>query len=934
MSRRVVRLLLTALLAVAAAAVALEPHGAVEGRVVDGDRRAVSGARVSLVEAGDGGARWTTETDDDGRFELRAVWPGRYRLEVDAPGHQWIELHDLVVEPGRTAALSILTHATGADEIVLLTGSPTVDATSHRLEPPASPVGPAPPPGQWWWLPLPATFPDASDGAGSDDVSFFGAPSTERARSLAGGPAQPAVRDLAEPVLPGSPDRTAVLAGLPSAAVGALGGGVVTVTPRGGARHGSLTVEHLDDAFSGAGARTPFGRAGWRGPASVSTLGLVLGGWLLDGRAWGFGALEGALDRERRLARPGGGSAATEDLVTSRRLDWLASIDWRAGVRHRLHLASSGRLETTDGGLSTVDRLPASAGGATDTRFDADLRAFSATASWLGMPSDRLLLDVRLGLARTDADFEPASDLPTVVDATSDGRLSGGVGHGVAVGGAGFPDHRDSHRSAVVRLGVSADYHRDHRLEAALEVRTRKTDRRLAPAAAARTRCLGPFGWTAACDPGTDGVAVDWVAGTRVLAYDDQLWIVDPPEGSVGGRGEEWTVELVDRWRPAADWSVSLGLRAGRWSVRSDGSAATAAGRELRFGVADTLGGFVGWAWDFEGRGRSRLYGQLGRSRRPLSLDPDAGLLVRADPTVVRTDGLGGVLEVIGTPAIAVDPALEPGRLDEAVLGVEYEVLAGLLVGAAGVVRRLEGSPSAVALDGGRSWWLTGDGGAVAADPVTGAALDRPLELTAPCRDLQAAVLYGHRRWAGGWQLGVWLAWSRLEGAVEGDRLPGLRRLDDPWLESPLTPAAGDVDGPLANDRRWQGRVTGAARLGRGLSLSGAVWAATGAPASRVGALSPPLGLDQRSVGGRGDAGRTPTLWRVDARLGWAVPGPGPAELWLEARNLLDAQTAVAADPRWTLDPPGAGPRVEPRWGEPVIRQPPRTVAVGARWSW
>ncbi len=930
MSPRPVRLLLAALLAGAAAGGALEPHGAVQGRVVDGDRRPVGGARVSLVGAGDVGGRRTTEADDDGRFELRGVWPGRYRLEVDTPGHQWVELRDLVVEPGGTAVLSILTRVTDADEIVLLTGSPTVDAVSHRLE---SPAGSESLPGRRWWLPLPATSPDASDGAGPDDVSFLGAPSAEVSRSLAGGPVPPLVRDLAEPVPPGSPSRTATLAGLPSAAVGALGGGVVAVTPRGGEGRGSLALEHLDDAFSGSGGRAPFGRAGWRGPASASSLGLVLGGRLVGGRAWGFAALEGARDRERRLARPGGGPAATEDLVTRRRLDWLASLDWQAGVRYRLHLASSGRLATTDGALSTVDRLPASVGVASDTAFDADLRAFSATASWLGMPADRLLLDVRLGLARTEAEFEPASDLPTVVDATSDGRLSGGVGHGVAVGGAGFPDHRDSHRSTVVRLGVAADVHRDHRLDAALELRTRRTERRLATTTGIGARCLGPSGWDAACSPGT-GVVVDWAAGTRVLAYDDERWIVDPPEGSVGGRGEDWTLELVDRWRPAASWTVSVGLRAGRWSLRSDGSAATAAGRELRFGVADTLGGFVGWAWDFEGRGRSRLYGQLGRSRRPLSLDPDAGLLVRADPTVVRTDELWNVAEVIGPPVVVVDPALEPGRLDEAVLGLEYEVLAGLLVGTAGVVRRLEGSPTAVTLDGGRSWWLTGDGGAVASDPVTGAALDRPTGLAAPRRDLEAVMMYGHRRWSGGWELGVWLAWSRLEGSVEGDRLPGLRRLDDPWLRSPLSPAAGDVDGPLANDRRWQGRIVGAARLGRGFTLSGAVSAATGAPTSRVGAVGPPLGLDQRVIGGRGEAGRTPTLWRVDVQLGWEVPALGLAELWLEARNLLDAQTAVSADPRWTLDLPGSGGRVEPRWGEPAIRQPPRTVSVGARWSW
>lgn len=925
------RWLVGALLAVTSTAAGWAPTGAVAGRVGDDDGRPLGGARLTLT--GNAGAR-THVSAPDGGFRFDGVWPGSYRLEVDLPGYQWLEVRDLEVATGRSVELVLAVRATSADESVLLTGASLVDPTAVDLAIPL-PADSRLPGDEAWRRAVPSA-PDASDGAAAGTEAWLGAPAAAVATTLDGGPTAPAVRDLPPPGVPGETPRTLVWGGLTAAGIDSFGGAVWAVIPATVASHGALAVDWLDADLAAAAQPDPGARAGWRGPEQRARATATAAG-AIDDQLAGFGFVDVSDGSERWRARPAGGEVTTDDLVGTRALDWALALDWHPRPRHRLWATASGRSDRLRDALSTVDRTGAVGGVATDTRFDADRWTAALQLQWLSVLSDRAIIGGRVNGGRSVARFEPHDSRPSFVDVTSDGRW-GGAG-GVVLGGAGFAAHHDRPELRGAALELAVDGPGGHRLQLAGNTTWERFERTWSGATAA-SRCapLAPA-IAAAADCGVpggeDGIALAWGAGTRVLLGDDGRWIVAPTtSGAVSGGARGWTLELSDHWQARAPLTVAAGLRGGGW--RGDGGGAS-----VRWDARDTLGGWLGFAWDFEGRGRSRLYGQLGRSARPLAIDPDAGMLLRGDWTAYRVaggggttvDALGTVTEVVRSQPLVVDPGLVPGHMDDAVLGVEYEVLAGVVVGAAGLRRRLADEVAAVTLDGGRSWLLTNAGRSVRHDPATGASLAAPVPLADGRHDLDAVVVYGRRRWASGWQLDTWLAWSHLAGNDDGGTLPGLRRFDQPVLANPFTPAAAASAGPLANDRRWRGHLAAAVGLGRGVVASAVLELASGAPRSRTGAGGDLLGLDQRLIGARGDGGRTPTLARLDGRLGWAVARLPALELALEVSNLLDHQTAVAADPRATvLGPDAAGTETEDRWGEPLIRLPPRTVSVAARW--
>ena len=923
--------LAVALVGLAASAAGLEPLGAVAGRLHDPAGEPLGGARIALVGAA--GTR-TTSTAADGGFRFDGVWPAGYRLEVDLAGYQWLEVRAVEVAPGRTATLELEVRATSADESVLLTGSPLVDATADDLA--FTPRGGRRLPGDEPWRRAVPGAADARDGAAPGDVAWLGACRAEVGTTLDGGPTAPAVRDLPPPALPDELPRTLLWGGLPAAGVERLGGAAWAVTPTGGPVHGAVEADWLDAALAAAARPDPVGRAGWRGPERRLRLAASAAGALGDA-VDGFGWLQLSDAAERLRARPGGGATVSDDLVRHRALDWAVALDWRLRPRHRLRATASGRSDRLLDALSTVDRIGEVGGAASDTGFDAERWAAAVQLAWLSLPSRRTVVDGRLSAAGSAARFEPHDSRPAFVDLTGDGRW-GGAG-GTVLGGAGFAAHRDRPTLLDADLAFELAVAGGHRVELAGSLRRERFERRFTAVPAA-TRCAPlATGSATAADcvtaGGEAGVGISWGAGTRVLLADDGRWVVAPDTtAAVEARGDGFQLELADRWQGRAPVTVSAGLRAGGWSGRSGGA-------EVRWDAADTAGGWLGVAWDFEGRGRSRLYAQLGRVARPLTLDPDAGLLVggawsaaHLPGTPAAVDDLDAVGEVVRSQPIAVDPGLTPEHLDEAVLGVEYEVLAGVVAGAAAIRRRLADQVAAVTLDGGRSWLLTNAGARLQRDPADGSTATEPVELATGRRDLDAVVVYGRRRWSGSWQADLWLAWSELAGTADVGTLPGWRRLDPAILAHPYSPAADATAGPLADDRRWQAHLAAAAAVGPGLVVSGVLDVATGAPRGRTGAGGDLLGPDQRLVGRRGGAGRTPALVRLDGRLGWPVPRWPALELALEVCNLLDRQTTVAADPRFTVHGPGAdaATRTEDRWGEPLIRLPPRTVTLTARW--
>ncbi len=110
--------------------------GAISGRVTD----QLTGEPVPSVRVGVFGTNFTTQTDADGRYRLRQIRPGRYRVIFRGIGLQPQDVEEVVVASGRTVILdrTMSREAVALPEIVADGGpdrllDPTVTQTVQRV---------------------------------------------------------------------------------------------------------------------------------------------------------------------------------------------------------------------------------------------------------------------------------------------------------------------------------------------------------------------------------------------------------------------------------------------------------------------------------------------------------------------------------------------------------------------------------------------------------------------------------------------------------------------------------------------------------------------------------------------------------------------------------------------------------------------------------
>ncbi len=121
------------------AAFGLKPLGAqnasISGTVLDPQQAVVRGAEVTLINV-DTGVTVRTTSNDDGRFLVPPVPPGRYEVKVAAAGFGPHRLAGLVLEVNESKILSIDLKPSGVSETVTVTDTPpeiTVDRADRSL---------------------------------------------------------------------------------------------------------------------------------------------------------------------------------------------------------------------------------------------------------------------------------------------------------------------------------------------------------------------------------------------------------------------------------------------------------------------------------------------------------------------------------------------------------------------------------------------------------------------------------------------------------------------------------------------------------------------------------------------------------------------------------------------------------------------------------
>jgi hypothetical protein len=108
--------------------------GSIAGTVQDPQGAVVASASVRAVEVATG-AKFTSQSDSQGYFELRSLPLGLYSLVIEAPGFRKLQLNNVTVEAGITNKLASQTLEIGStSEVVTVESStPLVDSTSSQI---------------------------------------------------------------------------------------------------------------------------------------------------------------------------------------------------------------------------------------------------------------------------------------------------------------------------------------------------------------------------------------------------------------------------------------------------------------------------------------------------------------------------------------------------------------------------------------------------------------------------------------------------------------------------------------------------------------------------------------------------------------------------------------------------------------------------------
>ena len=128
------RPLTTLFLCLIVVAAGAQNAGVLRGRVLDPAARSVANAHVVVVEDATG-TRRDLDTAGSGEFQTPELLPGRYRIEVEAPGFSRLVRDDVVVTTGTTVDVDLSLTIGATDQTInVLADAPLLQAASSDIQ--------------------------------------------------------------------------------------------------------------------------------------------------------------------------------------------------------------------------------------------------------------------------------------------------------------------------------------------------------------------------------------------------------------------------------------------------------------------------------------------------------------------------------------------------------------------------------------------------------------------------------------------------------------------------------------------------------------------------------------------------------------------------------------------------------------------------------
>jgi hypothetical protein len=419
---------------------------------------------------------------------------------------------------------------------------------------------------------------------------------------------------------------------------------------------------------------------------------------------------------------------------------------------------------------------------------------------------------------------------------------------------------------------------------------------------------------------------------------------------------------IQDKWQILPNLTLNLGFRYEDQKVK-DVFGVT------QIHVANELMPRVGFAWDFLGSGKSRLYGNYARFYETMPTD----INIRAygyevttavyntdinsfhgNPDVcsaaadgsdspwhdaagkgyrVCTPGRHSTIKTGGSFNEPTQPGIKGQFSDEISLGVEVQPLTDLSVGAKYIYRSLGRviEDGGVVNAAGDLEYFIFNPGTTFISPVSGEITGGEYVDVPPRRFYRALQLTAQKRFSNKLQFIASYTLSHLQGNYDGVFQTSTTQLD-PNINSAydyrrfLDNAYGD----LSNDRRHTFKVDGSYVTPFGLTAGLSAYYFTGTPLNKYGYDNDyrnyELYLEQR-----GSVGRTPAIYDADIHLGYQLPlGPVKISVGADVFNVLNMQRTLAQDQRFDLGP--GGPQ-QANYLRPIAFTPRRSLRLTSRVS-
>jgi hypothetical protein len=432
---------------------------------------------------------------------------------------------------------------------------------------------------------------------------------------------------------------------------------------------------------------------------------------------------------------------------------------------------------------------------------------------------------------------------------------------------------------------------------------------------------------------------------------------VDIAPGGTLSRSNNTGVYFQDKWQILPTLTLNLGLR---WEDQKVKDIANL----TQIHINDEWMPRVGFAWDFLGNGRSRLYGNYARFYETMPSDINIrayGLEITTavynksissdvgDASVcgVKYTPIGGTtanttlcaagrqnsIKTGGSFGEPTQPGIKGQYSDGITFGVQYEPFQDLSVGIEANYRSL----GRVIEDGGALnsagdlEYFIFNPGTTFKSPVTGDTVGLDFVDVAPRRFYRALQLTAQKRFSNQLQFIASYVYSKLEGNYDGVFQTSTTQLD-PNINSAYDYRVflDNARGYLSNDRRHTVKLDGSYVTPFKLTVGLSAFYFTGTPLNQYGYYNDYRNYELYLVQ-RGSVGRTPDIYDADLHLGYTIPmGPAEFNVGADVFNLLNQQRVLAQDQRYNLSEGGA---LNPNYLRPVSFTGRRSLRVFGRVS-